>query len=40
MDDSLFFSLLAFGEKIFQEIRLEVFAWVEFFDEFFRAIGF
>jgi len=43
IDDSLFFSLLAFGEKISQEIRLEAFEWADFFilfDDFSNAVDF
>lgn len=51
IDESLFLSRLAFGEKIFQEIRFEAFAGVfagvfaeiealASFDHFSRAIGF
>jgi hypothetical protein len=42
MDDSLFFSFLAFGEKKFHEIRLGAFVWAGFFalfDDFLVAIG-
>ena len=43
MDDSLFLSLLALGEKKFHEIRLEAFVWAELFvlfDDFLEVIGF
>ena len=43
IDDSLFFSLLAFGDKKSQEIRLEAFEWADFFilfDDFFKAADF